>query len=81
MPLFFYHFWNQGENNEFALMISMEEGTTEMYEYDGFQFFPTPVTFTGGSLGRGVSKMRTFKMNNEFLVLGKLITILHTTKF
>lgn len=58
-------------------MVSMNAGTTKMYEYDGFQFFPTPVTFTGGSLGRGVSKMRTFKMNNDFLVLGKLKFILH----
>lgn len=61
---------NQGENKEFTLMVSMRAGTTKMYEYDGFQFFPTPITFTGGSLGRGVSKMRTFKLNNDFLVLG-----------
>lgn len=54
-------------------MVSMKAGTTKMYEYDGFQFFPTPVTFTGGALGRGVSKMRTFKMNDDFLVLGNSI--------
>lgn len=50
----------------------MAAGTTELYEYDGFQFFQTPITFTGGSLGRGVSKMRTFNMNDNFLVLGNL---------
>lgn len=53
-------------------MVSMAAGTTKLYEYDGFQFFQTPITFTGGSLGRGVSKMRTFKMNDSFLVLGNL---------
>lgn len=63
----------QGENKEFALLVSMAAGTTKLYEYDGFQFFQTPITFTGGSLGRGVSKMRTFNMNDNFLVLGNLL--------
>lgn len=68
--IFSFAFIHQGENKEFALMASMLVGTAKMYEYDGFQFFETPVTFTGGSLGRGISKMRTFNMSDDSSVLG-----------
>lgn len=48
----------------------MEEGATKTYQYDGFKFSETPITFSGGSFGRGVSKMRTYKINDEILVIG-----------
>lgn len=48
----------------------MKKGPTKTYQFDGFTFYETPITFTGGSLGRGVSNMRTFKFNNDFLVIG-----------
>lgn len=52
------------------LLVSMEKGVTKTYQYDGFKFDETPVTFSGGSFGRGVSKMRTYKLNDEILVIG-----------
>ncbi|XP_055320364.1 uncharacterized protein LOC129577415 [Sitodiplosis mosellana] len=58
-----------GDNQEFVLFVSMKEGPTKTYQFDGFTFYETPVTFTGGSLGRGVSKMRTHKINNDFWVI------------
>lgn len=60
----------QGDNQEFVLFVSMKKGPTKTYQFDGFTFYETPITFTGGSLGRGVSNMRTFKFNNDFLVIG-----------
>lgn len=52
------------------LLVSMDEGPTKTYQYDGFKFEKTPVTFSGGSFGRGVSRMRTYKINDEILVIG-----------
>lgn len=63
-------FLSQGNNNEFVLLVSIEEGSTKTFQYDGFKFYDTPITFTGGSFGRGVSKMRTYKMTDDFSVIG-----------
>lgn len=52
------------------LLVAMKEGPTKTYQYDGFTFYETPITFTGGSLGRGVSSMRTFTFSNDLLVIG-----------
>lgn len=48
----------------------MKEGATKTYQYDGFKFYETPISFTGGSLGRGVSKMRTYKISDDLSVIG-----------
>lgn len=65
----------QGDNQEFVLLVSLKEGPTKTYQFDGFSFYETPVTFTGGSLGRGVSTMRTYKINNDIWVIGMHINI------
>lgn len=45
MPILIFSL--QGENKEFVLLVSMKEGTTKTFQYDGFTFFETPITFTG----------------------------------
>lgn len=65
----------QGEHKEFVLLVTMKQGTTKTYQFDGFNFFETPITFTGGSFGKGVAKMRTFKINDDFLVLSNYASI------
>ncbi|XP_055320381.1 uncharacterized protein LOC129577424 [Sitodiplosis mosellana] len=66
-----------GDNQEFVLFVSMKEGPTKTYQFDGFTFYETPVIFTGGSLGRGVSKMRTHKI---IMISGSLLLPIQSIK-
>lgn len=52
------------------LLISNKNAPTKTYQFDGWNFVETTIQFTGGSFGTGVSKMRTHKLNDEFLVIG-----------
>lgn len=38
------------------------------FQYDGRSFVASDIQFTGGSFGRGVAALRTFKLNGEDLI-------------
>lgn len=58
------------ESKEFVLIISNKNTPIKTYQFDGWRFVETAIQFTGGSFGTGISKMRTHKLNDEFLVIG-----------
>lgn len=70
---FLIFFLEQTENKEFVLLIASQHAPIQSYQFDSWKFVKTSVSFTGGAFGRGVSRMRTHKINDEFLVLGETI--------
>ncbi|XP_031630094.1 uncharacterized protein LOC116345133 [Contarinia nasturtii] len=60
-----------GNNKEFVLLISMEEGPTKAYQYDGTIFYDSQITFTGDAFAKGISRIRTYKFtkDNRFVLI------------
>lgn len=52
-------------------MVSVDEGYAKTYHFNSWKFVETPVAFTGDAFDKGVSRMRTYKLNEAFVVIGK----------
>lgn len=58
----------QSKLGGFVLLIAFEQKVSKSFQFDGRNFVETKVKFTGGSLGRGVSSMRTHQFDHEEII-------------
>lgn len=55
----------QGSDDEFVLLAVQNNMEVKTFQYNGKSFVSTDIQFTGGSFGKGVSSLRTYKLNDE----------------
>lgn len=50
-------------------MVSLDGETMKSYQFDGWKFEETAISFSGGTFGKGISSMRTFNIKKKYTII------------
>lgn len=51
------------------LLVSLDGETMKTYQFDGWKFEETAISFSGGTFGKGISSMRTFNIKKKHTII------------